>query len=132
MYIKSFQLSDEEAINKFVDSVELVETGAVQVTGENTVCVFYMGYKKDYQTRFLTRLIEGLNNNLFNENIRLESAIIEFQEAEEQQGELSNKSPEGKVTKEKNKEVAVSHENIRVINKKLSLYIKWLKKLEDN
>ena len=132
MYIKSFQLSDEEAINKFVDEVELVESSAVQVTGEGTVCVFYMGYKKDYQTRFLTRLIEGLNNNLFNENIRLESAIIEFQEAEEQQGELSNKSPEGKVTKEKNKEVAASHENINVLRKKIELYEKWLKKVENN
>lgn len=129
MYIKSFNLGQEDEINSFVDEVELVETGSIQVTGENTVCVFHMGYKKDYQTRFLTKLLEGLTNNLFNEEIRRDSAVIEFRQAEEVRGDLGAKSPEGKVTKEKNKEVAISHENIVVLKKKIDLYTSWLNKV---
>lgn len=65
--------------NKFINTVELAEQGGVQVTADGSVAVFYLGDKETYNDRFLTRMIEGLKQNMFHEEIRLASATAEVE-----------------------------------------------------
>jgi acylphosphatase len=77
MNIQIFKTTEEA--NAFIPTIELAEQGGVQVLPDGEIAVFFNGTKETYKERFLTRMIEGLENNLFHEEIRLASATAEVE-----------------------------------------------------
>jgi acylphosphatase len=77
MNIQIFKTTEEA--NAFIPTVELAEQGGVQVLPDGQIAVFFNGTKETYKERFTDRMINGLEDNLFHEEIRLVSATAEVE-----------------------------------------------------
>jgi len=116
MFIAIFKTEAEA--NAFIPTVELVEQGAVQVAADGSVVVFYNGTKDSYRERFINRMIEGVTNNLFHEEIRLAAATAEV-DARKEHGtnlEVFNQALDRQKEAEK---------NIDVFKAKIAALEKW-------
>lgn len=82
--------STQEEANTFIPTVELTEQGAVQIMPDGKIAVFYNGTKETYQARFIERMLEGLKNNLFHEEVRLAAATAEVESRKEKGTNLKN------------------------------------------
>lgn len=69
MKIKTFGVGEEDKINSFIDSVVLVDDGAVQVTSADMVVVFYKDTKDKYEQTFVTEMLEALKRNRMHESV---------------------------------------------------------------
>lgn len=120
MKIKVFGTGEYEKANEFIAGVELLESG-VQVTSDRQIVIFYND-KESYKTTYITSMLEKLRRNVFHEEILLISKKIELEQAQKEQGELSDKSPEGKFVKEKKKELKTVETNIELFRTKINAY----------
>lgn len=118
MYVKVFPIKDEKEVNEFLNTVVLVEDGAVQVTSENTIVVFYRDTKKNYETSFVGEMLEGLKRNLFHETIRKASLEAEFKAAEKR----GTNYPEYDAAKKKLRE---AEQNITMFELKIKALEEW-------
>ena len=112
----------EADANKFIPTVELCEQGAVQILADGKIAVFYNGTKETYQARFVDRMLDGLKNNLFNEEVRLVSATAEVESRKEKGTNL--KGFDDVLTKQKEAET-----NIDIFKAKIAALESWKAKL---
>lgn len=77
MKVKTFNLSQEEEANEFINSVVLTE-GGLQVV-DNTIVVFYADDKESYEANFVDTMIENLERNLFHEQVRQVASEAEYE-----------------------------------------------------
>lgn len=129
MKIKIFTTAEEDQINDFIGKVKVSEQNGIQITSDHEVVIFYEETQEEYKPKYLKRLLENLQKEVFHEEIRLISLKADLEKAIEQQGDYSDKSPEGKVRKEKEKSIKTSEENIELFRTKIDLYTKELSKL---
>lgn len=118
MKVKTFPLSQEQKANEFIDSVVLVEEGAVQVTSDNTIVVFYKAPKETYQEHFVNEMLESLHRNLFHEQIRKYAVDAELQEYKDKGGKTEGFDDVIKRQKEAN-------DNIRMFEAKIAALESW-------
>jgi hypothetical protein len=73
MYTKTFKkywLHDNTVVaNRFIDTVELGDKGGVQYD-KGKIIIFYSHFKKDNRSLAISQMIEGLEDTIFNTNIR--------------------------------------------------------------
>ncbi len=112
----------EAEANAFIPTVELTEQGSVQVTTDNNIVVFYNGTKETYKERFIDRMLEGLRNNLFHEEVRLIAATAEVDSRKEKRTNM--KGFDDVLTKQKDAET-----NIEIFKSKIAALEAWKAKL---
>jgi len=100
MKIKTFPIDQFDAATKFISEVVLQESG-VQFSESNIVITYYET-KENYEDAFVSQMREGLERNLFHENVRAlvsdadyeyrkdkGTNLKDFDQAQEQQKEIA-------------------------------------------
>lgn len=125
MKIKVFNINQYEEVNDFTKNVELLEDGAIQVSSEGNIIVFYRE-GEEYKEKYIENIINSLKKNIFHEEIKIIATEQELAYAEELAEGKSEKSPEYKVVKQKQKTLNDSHEYIEVKKRTIDALTKQL------
>lgn len=126
MKIKTFSIREEAEANEFINSVVVLQESGVQVTSEGRIVVFYEETKDAYNEYFVRTVIDNLKRNLFHEQIAQKSAKAEYDFALSKAGTKSDKSPEARTAREKERNLVTKSENIELIESKIATYEAWI------
>ena len=118
MKVKTFSLSKEQEANEFIDSVVLVEEGAVQVTSDDTIVIFYKETKENYQKHFVDEMLDSLRRNLFHEQIRKHALDAEVKQYTDNGGKSESFDDAMKRQKE-------ASDNIHMFESKIAALESW-------
>lgn len=112
MKFKVFDITEQDKANKFIQSVKLIDTGAIQVTSEGVV-IFYKD-NENYEKQYLTRMLETLKEELVHQETLLISRKLE--------AKLAHKTANKETFKNKEEAVKTVQENIELIQMKIDAY----------
>lgn len=115
MYIKTF--NNEADTNAFIDTVVLAQEHPIQFTGDHFV-VFYEATKDNYQDTFIDRMLSGLKNNLFHEQVRKASVDAEVEVFKDKGGKSDDFDEALKRQREAEK-------NIQLFESKIAALEQW-------
>lgn len=121
MKIQTFNVTDFEKANDFMQSVVMVEDGAVQVAGNNIV-IFYKDTKEQYRKTFIAEMIESLKRNLYHEQVRQ----VAIQADVEVHRDKGGKADDVETTLERSRQAT---DNIRKFEAKITALEEWAKNI---
>lgn len=121
MKIKIFNTNQESEVNQFIDDNVLTDEGAIQVTADGKVVIFYRASKENYNQAFIIEMLEGLKRNLYHEEVRQVVINAEYEQAKEKGTSYPNFDD---LAKKKNE----CEEQIKKFNTKIEALETWSKK----
>lgn len=115
----------QEEANEFIKDHILLDEGAVQVTSNNEIVIFYKSHKDEYRAWFKDQMIDSLKRNLMYEEVRLVAANAEVSHYKEHGAKSTEFDTALKNARE-------SEDNIKTFKAKIAALEGWIAKPTSN